>query len=178
MIADKIIPSFYVIEVRGIAVESIIPGGFGIDKIELSSHDFTNDMYATAALSTAMEAIVLNPALDVKSATEKLEYNPEFFPMFTAPELTEEQKDIMEALQAQADEASIELAKTDQIAVPIPKLFDSLGDFVESRWSVESPEFKILGRVVANPDKYVHYKAIEISEKAAVVPRLEKFSLH
>lgn len=177
MIANKVIPSFYVIEIKGTAVESVIPGGFGIDKIEISSHDFTNDMYATAALSTAMEAITLNPALDITSAAEKLEYNPEFFPMFKAPELTEEQKEIMEAL-ALADEASIELAKTDQIAVPIPKLFDSLGDFVESRWSVESPNFKILGRVVANPDKYVHYKAIEISEKAAVVPRLEKFSLH
>jgi hypothetical protein len=164
MLADKLLPSFYVIEVEGKAVDTIIPGNFAIQKISIGSRDFTNDMFALAALSDAMQFIVLNPDLDKSTAEEKLDYNPEFFPTMQhipSPEETKRQQDAEDA----ADEATEALGIPGRIAVPITRVFDQLGDFVESRWLIESPDFRVQGKVAINPDRYMHQKVLDMEVK-------------
>jgi|SRR5579859_1455142 len=165
MLADKLIPSFYIIEVEGKAVDTLIPGNFGIQKISVGSRDFTNDMMAWAALSDAMQFIVLNPELDKAGAQEQMDYNPEFFPTLQHAPTPEEKNKLQEAEDA-ADEATEALGIPGRIAVPITRVFDPLGDFVESRWVIESPEFKVQGKIAVNPDKYMHYKIADLEVKS------------
>ena len=165
MIADKLLPSFYVIEVEGKAVETVMPGNFAIQKISVGSRDFTNDMYALAALSDAMAFIVMNPDLDKSTAEEKLDYNPEFFPTMQHVPTPEEIKRLQDAEEA-AEEATEALGIPGRIAVPITRVFDSLGDFVESRWVIQSPEFKVQGKVAINPDRYMHQKVLDMEINA------------
>jgi len=180
MIADQILPSFYVIEVEGKAVESIIPGNFSIKKISIGSRDFSNDMYALAALSDAMQFIALNPDLDTSTAKEQVDYNPEFFPTLSGT-LTEEQKKKKEAEDEATEETNEALAATNQIAVPLNHVFDPLGDFVESRWVIESPDFKVHGRVAVNPDRYMHHKVMDAqirSEAPQLKSQIPRISIH
>ncbi len=169
MIADKVLPSFYVIEVEGKAVESVFRGNFSIEKISIGSRDFLNDMYALAALSDAMQFIALNPELDTSVATEQVDYNPEFFPTLSQ---TQEQKERKDAADADEEETNEALAATNQVSVPLTCVFDPLGDFVESRWVIESPEFKVHGRVAVNPDRYMHVKVMD-AQYMSEVPRLK-----
>jgi hypothetical protein len=160
MIADKILPSFYVIEVEGKAVETIIAGNFAIEKISVGSRDFSNDMDALAALSHAMAFVIANPDLDTSKATETVDYNPEFFPTMKFSEEAERTK---AAIEEATDEVTANLG-VHQVAVPLTRVFDPLGDFVESRWVIEAPDFKVNGRVAVNPDRYMALKAEEMSE--------------
>lgn len=168
MIADKILPSFYVVEVEGKAVETIIAGDFAIEKISVGSKDFSNDMDALAALSRVMSFVVANPNLDTSGATETVDYNPEFFPTMKFSEEIEQQK---AAIEDATDDVTANLG-VHQIAVPMTRLFDPLGDFVESRWVIEAPDFKVNGRVAVNPDKYMALKAEELTERHGP-PRLK-----
>jgi len=173
-VADKLIPSFYVIELEGKAVQSIIPGDFGIEKIAIGSRDFTNDMFATAALADAMQFIVLNPDLDKSVAEERIDYNPEFFPSLQSSTASKiEEEEITEATEA--------LGIAGQIAVPITRHFDPLGDFVQSRWIVQSKDFKVYGKVAVNPDKYMHHKVMEAQARAEppqMRPKAQRIALH
>src|SRR5271170_3886009 len=164
MIADKLLPSFYVIEIEGKAVDTVMPGNFAIQKISVGSRDFTNDMYAMAALSDAMQFIVLNPDIDKSAAEEKLDYNPEFFPTLQhtpSPEETKKRQDADDA----AEEATEALGIPGRIAVPITRVFDTLGDFVEMRWIIQSPDFRVQGKVAVNPDRYMHQKVLDMETK-------------
>lgn len=153
-IADKLIPSFYIIDVTGQAVQSILPGEFGIEKIAIASRDFSNDMDAQAALSNAMAFITLNPVLDKTYAEESVNYNPEFFPSLLPLNVENPREVLTQEMQEM-------VLPNGAVAIPITNAFDILGDFIESRWLIKSPTFKIEGRVAVSPDKYITHKAFE-----------------
>lgn len=160
MIADKVLPSIYSIELEGLAVRAIIGGEHDIERIDLASNEFPNDLAAMAGLKTALTFIVGSPELANHTMKEVVEFNPEFFPSLPAPELTEEQLERQELLADQLLDVEAEL-EPGQIAVPMTKTFDSLGDFVETRWLIEAPTFKIIGRVSVEPAEYMKFKTKE-----------------
>jgi hypothetical protein len=168
MLETEVIPAYYVVEVSGTAVKSIIPGNFGIDHIAIGSLDFPNDLSALSALQTAMRFISAQVDITLPEVEERIDYNPEFFPTMKPLELTDQNKDdhetaieIQEELDDNADEIEM-LNGTRQIAVPITKVFDPLGDFVETRWTISAPDFRFQGKVFVTPDAYLYQKALRM----------------
>jgi hypothetical protein len=148
MIADKLIPAFYHIELKGDAIKSIM-GYPDIELCTIKSQLVKYDITAMTLLGESMQKIV--NSLPYQIVEEKSEYNPEFFPSMEP--LIPTRKDL--------DEINIregEIAEMNVDATPIPTLFDDMGDFVEGRWTVKSDNFSILGRVVVNPEIYMEYK--------------------
>jgi hypothetical protein len=175
MIADKILPSFYFLEIRGSAVESIFAGDYGIEEIHIESKDFNTDLDATAALKNALNFVTSAPHLDTSSATEKIDFNPDFFPSLAKIEVTEEQQI---AYQALLDEAANQ-SSADKDVIVLTKLFDSMGDYVQSRWRVDAPTFSVVGRIAIDPDLYIAEKAQEhFTEKYATTPQPQQIAFH
>lgn len=176
-VADKLLPSFYVIEIEGQALQSVISGEYGIEKISVGSRDFENDMFALAALSNAMAYIIMNPDVDRSQATENIDYNPEFFPLMKAAELSDEKK----AKQLEQEQEAADMTQAiQQTSVAITREFDPIGDFVESRWQIEAPSFKVIGRVAINPDRYLRQKAMDLPDRSptAIKALPTQISLH
>jgi len=175
MIADKILPSFYFLDIRGIAVESIIAGDFGIDEIFIESKDFNTDLDATAALKNALSFITSALHLDTSNATEKVNFNPDFFPSLAKIEVTEQQ---MIDYQAMLDEADSQ-STSDKDVIVLTKFFDTMGDYVQSRWEVDAPTFNIVGRIAVDPDMYISEKAQEhFTEKALTIKPTHQIAFH
>jgi hypothetical protein len=159
MIADKILPAFYLLEVEGDAVNSIVAGNFGIERIALGSKDFPSDLDAHTALDKAIKFILTGP-IDASDVSETIEYNPEFFPSSTFT-LSEEQKQEAADAEEYADQMDESLAAMNQVAVVITRMFDPVGDFVSIRKTIESPTLKVQGKIAANPQHYVRAKSID-----------------
>lgn len=177
MIADKIIPSFYIVDIEGNAIESILPGDFGIKKISIGSNDFDTDLSATAALRDVLEFITSGSHLDLSNVTEKIDFNPEFFPTLEKLKLTEEQETYMAITEEMLDAAASKTNNHQQTII-MPRIFDDMGDFVESRWTINSPEFRIIGKIAVSPQTYIEEKAKQqfmqsspsfLSEKSTII---------
>jgi hypothetical protein len=174
MIADKIIPSIYVLELEGVAATSLIGGDFGIKSILIGSNDFKTDLLATSALQGALKSLTQAPFADSESK-ETIEFNPDFFPTLPKIELTEEQRRENE----EDEELAASMEDEIQTAVVLTRNFDPLGDFVESRWTVQGDNFKILGKVVVNPDHYAVVKAHErFIDDDSLLPRPSSPTVH
>ena len=89
MISDKQLPSFYIVEATGGAVNAIIPGNLGIESITVGSADFPNDMLALGGLESAMTYITDKLTVSVE---ETKAFNPEFFPTLQQAKLTRAQQ--------------------------------------------------------------------------------------
>ena len=175
MIADKILPSFYFLEIRGAAVESIFAGDFGIEEILIESKDFNTDLDATAALKNALNFVTSAPHLDTSEATEKIDFNPDFFPSLAKIEVSEEQQVAYEAL---LDEAASQ-ASADKDVIVLTKFFDTMGDYVQSRWKVDAPTFSVVGRIAIDPDLYIAEKAQEFfADKYSTAPSPHEIAFH
>lgn len=161
MISDTIFPSFYIVEVEGEAVKSLISEDFGIERISLGSIDFATDLVATEAMKKALEFFMTGINLGDDTVTEQIDFNPEFYPSVGKLTLTDEQKIQQEEAQQAADDMQEKLAAAGKMAVLITRAFDPLGDFVESRWTVEAPVFKIQAKIVANLNQYMQQKNLE-----------------
>lgn len=162
MIADKIFPSFYMIEVVGQAVESIIPGDFGIERIAFSTNSYQTDLTAIEALQEAVNYIIDSPQINSDNIKEHISFNPEFYPSVGPIELTQQQIDDYELSVEAAEIESEKLEGTGQMAIPISRKFDALGDFISSRWIFESADFQIIAKTAMDPTKYIEEKTIEI----------------
>ncbi len=157
MLGDKIIPSLYFIELEGAAanLEFILGKDFGIERITIGSYDFQNDMRAMAAAEQALAFFFQNELLDLSTATETVDLNPEFFP--TAEKIEEEDEEVI-----LEDDGSFKLTNA------ITKKFDEkLGDFVQLRQTYEGSNFKMVLRVVANPEYYATLKSLNSVVRAA-----------
>ena len=159
MIASKIFPSFYAIELSGDASQVIIPGDFAIDKIALASKNFDNDIAAMHALDIILNYIVASPDINIDKAIITTDYNPEFFPSVKPIKIPTEVLLNQEVIQ---DEINESIGNRDQINIMITKNFDILGDFVEMRKSIKGVDFNVDGRVAINPDKYAEQKAVDL----------------
>ena len=176
MIASKILPSFYTIKIEGEAVQALIPGDFGINRIAIGSKDFETDLMATDALHQSMQFLSSAPVIDISELEETVDFNPEFFPSLTPMELTQEQKDEIKRAEDAADEMP---EIPGQQAVVLTRMFDPLGDFIESRWTLKSPKMVIEGKVGVNPDIYMTQKGQEIfNKKNSITMPTTQVSLH
>ena len=168
MISDKQLPSFYIVEATGGAVNAIIPGNLGIESITVGSADFPNDMLALGGLESAMTYITDKLTVSVE---ETKAFNPEFFPTLQQEMLDEH----IEQLQAT-------LSKEGKVAIPITKKFDELGDFVQTRWTVKGENILVTARLIANPHAYMKEKEREITEPMNKMgpadPKKPKITVH
>lgn len=171
MIANELIKSFYIIEVEGDALENLFGDTFDIQKIVIGSKDFISDLEATSAMRGAVE--FLTSCLKLDDVKETISFNPEFFPSLENAKLTESQK--MEMLEYELEEGKMneKLQEQNKMAIVMTKVFDTLGDYVTSRWELESPDMKIVAKIGINPDKYIQYK---VSERLDSQSSLLKFN--
>lgn len=165
MIADKIIPSFYIIEITGDAVKSVIPQDYGIQKISIGSFDFQSDMHASEKIDSAIDCI-LQGIDDAQKVETLVEVNPDFLPHAPQPSANDEAQEI-------ADEMSSKLIHENKVAVPITRFFDVLGDFVVARKRLKADNFNIEARIIANIDEYVKLKSLEQFQKFNSSPSRE-----
>lgn len=161
MIADKILKSFYIVELKESAVDTIFNGDFGISKITLGSRDFDTDLMATEAMRRVLKFVALGAHVDPATLNEKVEFNPEFFPSLPPIVLSEEEQEVQDALKEHEEELDEELSEQGRTAVVVTRQFDPLGDFVESRWTLEAPKFRAEGKIAINPDAYMKAKSID-----------------
>lgn len=166
MIADKIMPALYVIDLEGKAanLDFLVGEDFGIQRITLGSLNFENDLQATAAGQRAIEFLLDSPQLDVDEAEETVSFNPEFFPSLPAIIPTEEDL----KTEAAAEEEAEEYVEDGQFPVIVTKRFDSLGDYVTSRLEVVGEDFKVKLRVAIDPNLYITEKGKGIEAQTAV----------
>lgn len=175
MIADKILPSFYFLEIHGNAVESVFAGDFDIDEVLIESKDFSTDLDATAALKHALDFITSAPHLDIHNAKEQIDFNPDFFPSLKKIEISEDQQI---AYQQLLDEAASQTDANKDVLV-LTKFFDNMGDYVLSRWQVNTPSFNVIGRIAIDPDVYISEKAQEyFSEKSPALKIEQQILFH
>ena len=167
MIADKIIPSFYMIEADGKAADSIISGPFGIKKIVIGSKDFPNDLDATEAMRACIDFMTrtINPNWD--DIKETVDFNPEFFPSLKPEVPSTEQKQLLLDVEIAEMEASEHL-QDGQVAISMTKMFDPIGDYIQSRWVLTHDDFMINAKVGVNPEKYMQNKVQDRMEMAAM----------
>lgn len=173
MIADKILKSFYLIEAEGKAIETIIAGDFNLRKIAIASLDYPNDVEAATALRRVLDFITTHPNVDATNLKETADFNPEFFPYLLPKSLSEEEKAEREMMEARIDEMHDELAAQGKQGVFVTSLFDPIGDYVEARWTLESDNFKVKGRIAANPDEYLARKGFDkmVENMSAMKPK-------
>lgn len=155
MITNSLIPSFYTIDVEGDAIGSFFLGDFGIEKITFLSNYFDNDLAATSSLQKSLENIKTLPKIASEKLVEKVDFNPEFFPTLEAIQLTPEQILAAEELEEQLSEH----IDPGRVAVAMTFFFDPAGDYVQSRWKINSKELSILGKVCYHPQEYLQKKA-------------------
>lgn len=179
MIADKIIPSFYLLELEGEAVQAVVSGDYGIDRIAIGSFDFTSDLLATSALQRSMQAIVEVITDEPSSVKEEVNFNPEFFPTLKR-ELPADIEAELEEAQAITDVMTEDMVEKGQVPIFMTNAFDPLGDFIQSRWVVSGENFKMTGRIAANPTKYMMHKGLEQVKRHETIHRdeLNKLAVH
>lgn len=162
MIANKLVESFYVLQLEGGAVDAVLPGDFGIQRISIGSLVFPSDLHAHTALNQSIRFIADN-VLGATTAQPSMELNPEFFPI-EVPAVSDEQ--LLKQLTLEEQEQMMsENLKENQIALLIPKTFDDLGNFIESKYSLTSKTFKVTGKIAVDPDEYIKHLTFEKIEK-------------
>lgn len=179
MIADKVIPSFYLLELEGDATQAVVSGDFGVERIAVGSFDFNSDLLATSALQQAMQTIADVVAEDLDAVKEEAAFNPEFFPTLKH-ELPMGVEAELEEAQAITDVMTEDMVEKGQVPIFMTNAFDPLGDFIQSRWTISGENFKMTGRIAANPTKYMMHKGLEQVKRHETIHRdeLNKLVLH
>lgn len=156
MIATKVLPAFYVLDLEGDAanLEWLFGDDFKIKHVRVGSRDFRSDLDATLAGTTAVNFIIEQTDVSTDKA-DQVRLNPDFFPSAPALQLTQEQLDLMEEIQEESDK----MIEQGQVALKLTKNFDELGDFVTSHLSSSGDDFKIDLKIAINPNTYMDEKA-------------------
>lgn len=164
MIANKALPSFYVIELEGDSADLkfLLGSSHKIESITISSLDFNDDV---SAINAANDVINLfKRKLDLKIDEEQIAFNPEFFPSQPAIEPTLE----MLVAEQEAEDAIEEIEEERQrMAFPMTRRFDEWGDFVVAKTHLTGQNFDLLMKVTIHPQKYFEEKSLEIQEHKA-----------
>lgn len=141
MIADKIFPAFYLIDIEGDVADvfPLLGKKHNVKRITLGSFNFQTDGHATKAGEDAFEFFFCNPQLkiDVDALTCEKKYNPEFYP--TLGKQAEEEEEL--------------------------SLFDDLGNFISYKVEMKAPNFSAALKIGACPMTYAIEKEIEKVEE-------------
>jgi hypothetical protein len=141
MIAEKILPAFYLIDIEGDLADmsGLLGKKFKTQRITLGSFNFQTDGHATKSGEDALEFFFCNEQLTIDTSTLKVEkqYNPEFFPTLEQP-------------------------KEGEDAPP----FDDLGEFISYKVEMNAPNFKATLKIGACPMTYAVEKQLEEVEES------------
>jgi len=160
MIANKILPASYVIEILGDSAKTFCPDGFKLDGIVAISNSYDTDMEAIADFNKIMVDIRERIAVDFD---EEIQMNPEFFPTFEGT-LDDEQKSIKEQNDMVLAEAKFSSTHTGYAELDILSVFDPSGDYLEMKWTIVNNDSFVLGKLLADPQKYVEEKTAEVNQ--------------
>ena len=142
MIAEKILPAFYLLDIKGdIAdMEPLLGKKFKVRRITLGSFNFQTDGHATVAGEDALEFFFCNPQLkiDTQALTCEKQYNPEFYP--TLDQGLREGEDLPP--------------------------FDELGQFISYKVEMNAPNFNAQLKIGACPMTYAIEKELEKVEES------------
>lgn len=150
MIEDTVFDSFYIIEFEGVLIKDFIAGDYGIKQISFASAPFASDLDAAKAL----DLFINDAAFNVEgghNAVVAIDYNPTFFPTMPAKTLTLEEELDIEALNDEANKS----IDSSHVAVVLTRVFDPIGDFIESRITVTDDKFKIIGKIGVDPESFL-----------------------
>lgn len=175
MIADKIIPAFYVVEIEGSSVNALFNGDFGIEKVVAASASFKTDI---AAINAAMICVDSISEMSDGEFIKSIEFNPEFFPTLS-PIKSDDEEDIL-ADQAVADAITQQSMESGKIPVVATFRFDPLGDYVESRYSAKSKSATVMAKIAVDPNIYINHKAAEQVMRSELIDRsaLSRINIH
>ena len=159
---NRKIDHYYTIDLTGNAIIPVLDKSWNIDSIRVYSTMFDNDLVAMEEMQHSIDGML--DLLHVQSWTdiiETIDYNPDFFPSLkNGKDLTEVIRQKEEA-EFRENEMSESLEEEGKIALMVTTAFDSDGDNVNSRWCLESPTFKIVGKVVTDINDYLEQKALK-----------------
>lgn len=161
MIAHKIIPSFFVVDLEGEAtnIEWLFGYKARLKNITINSLDFRSDVEALVAGQEAFDLLKLT--VDVETAEEASAYNPEFFLKDPLEPTLEQERDEMFAMFQAAQMAP------DMDATVLTRRFDDWGDFVIMKSEVRDSKYCMRLKVAANPQLYIQEKNLEQEEHDA-----------
>ena len=157
MLYDQVLPSFYLITVEDAAVSALIDRQFSIKKVIIASDEFSDDISATQAAKEVVKFFIKSSPVDVSTATEEINLNPEFFPTVARPSEADQER-AADLLAAEMAELGDREAPPGKMLVPMTRNFDMTGDFVHTRSVVKGNNFTITTRVAVPPDVYLRSK--------------------
>lgn len=163
MIANKVLPTFYVLDLEGDAasLEFMLGTKHNVRRVTVHSCDFEGDVLAVAAGKQAFDFFTYSFKDDGKETNE---FNPEFF-LTQAP--IEPSLEMLHAEEL-ASETEEKIEKNGDIqTVVLTRRFDDWGDFVVARSTIEGSTFNGLMKVAVNPRRYLLEKNLEKQEYVA-----------
>jgi len=156
MIADKVIPCSYQIELSGEAIKTFFVDDYGLNSVIIISDDFDSDIEATNKMNELVQGCLDHIGLDEKHISKSVEFNGKFYPCGEKDESEERA-----VTQADVDLMSEQYAEEGKIPVVLSNVFDSDGDFIQSRWTFISSNFSIVGKIGADMDKYMWFLGVD-----------------
>lgn len=162
MIADKVLPSFYVVTIEGRATECILPKKFNIQSINIGSKDFSSDLEGAAAADKLVNGII--SAIHATDFKKDVQLNPEFFPFAPPLDISKAAKEETLDVEVIANDIHKHM-ESSVMPVVITKHFDEMGDFVESRTTISADDFKIVSRILVDPSHYAYEKSLAMLQK-------------
>lgn len=171
---NKIFECSYILELTGGAPRAIIPDEFGIESITICSNNFNSDIEALHAANNGIAGVLRDAELQLYSATEKMEFNSYFYPPKddrARPTPNERELALLDA---------VEITPAPDISIALTKQFDPLGDWVMSRWSVESEHFSVVSKILANTNSYLVQQCLDTVavDQIPQVAQAEHFYFH
>lgn len=138
MIGHALIPSHFIVEIEGDAVNCLFPADLNVAKVIIGSLEFQSDVQAAAAAQKIIDLVC-------PTGVEQVDLNPEFYSLQgIEPEIDDDVDD--------EDKPKSNKAIT---IIPVTKKFDELGDFVGYRKTITGENFSAKVRVLANPAQYI-----------------------
>lgn len=161
MIANKVLPSFYSLELEGEAakMEHLLGVRCKIKSVTIHSYDLTSDIEAANLGTTAFKNVT-----DKVGGEIEFFYNPEFFPSLPVIEPTLEQDQIEEAAREKLDTLEEEQQVSGTI---LTRRFDEWGDFVVMKAKCFDSTHSAILKVAAHPKDYILQKNLEKQEHIA-----------
>lgn len=142
MIADKILPAFYLLDIEGDIADmsGLLGRKFRTKRITLGSLNFPTDGHATQSGEDALEFFLSNEQLtiDTNALTCEKQYNPEFYP-------------------------TLDQGLKDGEELPP---FDELGNFISYKVEMKAPNFRATLKIGACPMTYAVEKQLEEVEES------------
>lgn len=140
MIGHELIPSLFMVEIDGSAVDRLFAPDLNVARVTILSAEFASDVQAAASAQRILDLVC--PA-----GQERVDVNPEFFSLEHCP-------------SAQSDDEPAD-PKAPAV-IKVTRNFDELGDFVGYRKTITGEDFSAKLKVLALPTEYMQARRREL----------------